>query len=530
MARRVDKITTHLTAATNSGDVTENAQNKAVSNPYLAGNFRPTSTEGHYGALRVAKGEAPPAWLQGQFLRVGPNPKFDFTGKPYHSFDGDGFVHAVGFRDGVASYTKRFVRTHRLVTSEQRGFDVSEIGMMSTGDFSYPPHVTDKIKPNLAPAVARMGKANTNLVAHAGRVLALEEADVPYEIVVSHDGDSNLRTVGRFDWQGRLEHAMTAHPKVDPVTGELVFFAYELMEAKCHYAVVDKNGALVRDFEVPLPCGVMMHDFVIAGEYSILFDQRLEFRLERVGEGKNPWVHRMDLPARFGVLPRLATSADAIKWIDVAPCSLFHFANAWVEKDGTIVVVGSRLHYADFMPDMEVVNKPLGAKDTRGRLYEWRLDPRGTGRCVSERQLFDVANDFPQVDATRTGLKTRFVYATRFVTDRARLPRVEYAGNFAIDAIVKYDLATGACTELPLTTSSGAQAYGGEAVFAPNPARKAGEEDNGVLVVYAHDETTERTQCLLIDARDMRVLTWIDVPERVPYGFHSLWVDEAYVR
>jgi carotenoid cleavage dioxygenase-like enzyme len=107
---------------------------------------------------------------------------------------------------------------------------------------------------------------------------------------------------------------MTAHPKVDPVTGELVFFGYDIMSSQVHYNVADKNGVLVRHLTIPTPCGSMMHDMCLAGEWSLLFDMRLEFQLQNLAEGKNPWVHRLDLPARFGVLPRLATSPDAIKW------------------------------------------------------------------------------------------------------------------------------------------------------------------------------------------------------------------------
>ena len=380
-------------------------------------------------------------------------------------------------------------------------------------------------------AVTRMGKANTNIVAHAGRVLVLEEQDLPYEIVLSFDPDSNLRTVGRFDFNGKLQHIMTAHPKVDPVTGEMVFFGYDVIQPRCFYSVADKDGVLVRSFEVPIPCGAMMHDMAIAGEYSILFDQRLEFQLERLQQGKNPWVHRMDLPARFGILPRLATSPDAIKWIDVKPCSLFHFANAWVEKDGTIVVVGCREEYADFQKGMEVISKPKNAKDSFGRLHEWRLDPKGSGRCVSERRLAEVVSDFVQVDPSRNGLKSRFAYATRFITEKSKLPRKEYQDAlFCVDAIVKFDLETGAVVEMPLVTASGRPGFGGEAVFAANPNRKANEEDNGVLVCYVHDEVSERTECQIIDAQTMKVVCSLDMPDRVPYGFHSLWVDEKHMR
>jgi len=129
-SRRVQALQSHLTAAASASHA------PTTHNPHLVGNFRPTQTEGFLGAIKVLDGQIP-GWLHGQFLRVGPNPKFDFDNKPYHAFDGDGFVHAVTFSDGSAKFTKRFVRTRRLVASEARGFDVAEMGMMAEGDFSY---------------------------------------------------------------------------------------------------------------------------------------------------------------------------------------------------------------------------------------------------------------------------------------------------------------------------------------------------------------------------------------------------------
>ena len=96
-------------------------------------------------------------------------------------------------------------------------------------------------------------------------------------------------------------------------------------------------------------------------------------------------VHRKDIPARFGVLPRHAASADEIRWIEVAGCSLFHFANAWEEdgEDGgrTIVLVGCRAEEAqltndldggDGMPtDAEGSDKTVGGRLWQVQLVKW---------------------------------------------------------------------------------------------------------------------------------------------------------------
>lgn len=179
---------------------------KRVANPHLVGNFAPTPEEGHWDEIKILEGKVPDG-LNGQFLRIGPNPKFDFDGHPYHIFDGDGFIHAVNFvaGDKAPSYTKRWVRTRRLLTSMKRGYDVGEMGEQGLGSFSYFEHVRDTLLPSAAEKGHRMGKANTAMVHHHSKLLALEEADKPYEVLSSFDGETNLRTVGRWVEDGGEE-------------------------------------------------------------------------------------------------------------------------------------------------------------------------------------------------------------------------------------------------------------------------------------------------------------------------------------
>ena len=121
----------------------------------------------------------------------------------YHTFDGDGYMHGITFfgTEALPTYTKRYVHTRRLLTSIKRGFDVAEIGEQGFGQFDFFPYVTDSLLPNPSHPNHRMGKANTNMVAHNNRLFALEENDKPYEVIASVDGDVNLRTMGRFDFQ-----------------------------------------------------------------------------------------------------------------------------------------------------------------------------------------------------------------------------------------------------------------------------------------------------------------------------------------
>jgi carotenoid cleavage dioxygenase-like enzyme len=65
------------------------------------------------------------------------------------------------------------------------------------------------------------GVANTNIIFHAGRLLALEEGHLPTEIE-----PGTLKRLGYCDYHAAIAGPFTAHPKIDPLTGEMVFFGY----------------------------------------------------------------------------------------------------------------------------------------------------------------------------------------------------------------------------------------------------------------------------------------------------------------
>jgi carotenoid cleavage dioxygenase-like enzyme len=75
-----------------------------------------------------------------------------------------------------------------------------------------------------------MGPANTALVFHAGRLLALNEADLPCALRVGADGA--LCTLGPCDFDGALSASdvptFTAHPKHCCATGQLHFVSNQV--------------------------------------------------------------------------------------------------------------------------------------------------------------------------------------------------------------------------------------------------------------------------------------------------------------
>ena len=267
--------------------------------------------------------------------------------------------------------------------SKERGFDVGEMGESFAGNMGYLRHVMDP------DGGERMGKANTNVVVHAGKLLALEEQDKPYAMSLSFDGDKNLETIRRETFDNQLDHVCTAHPRVDPITGEMAFFGYDINGSDgCYakYSIADRNGNLVKTVPLDLPHPVMMHDMAITEHFAVFFDINLRFEIENAMKGKSPWVHHPEMPARFGILPRMG-DASQLKWIETGGCSCFHIANAWEEGD-TIVVVACRSNTVTMAPNVEkAMGVELKNEDIRARMHMWRINM--TSGAVEERRLSD---------------------------------------------------------------------------------------------------------------------------------------------
>jgi len=238
--------------------------------PFLRGYYAPLHMECEAPNLPIS-GEWPKE-LDGWLYRNGPNPQFAPRG-PYHWFAGDGMLHAFRVQDGRVAYRNRWVRTPKWELEHAEGEGLS-------GAFGNP-RFSD-------PRIVKLGStvANTNVVWHAGRLLALEEAHAPFEV-----DPVTLAPKGTHDFGGKLVGPMTAHPKIDASNGEMVFFGYA---AKGRFTpdlslhVVDRDGALTRSqwFQAPYPS--MVHDFVVTRDWVILPIFPLTGSMDRAMKGLPP--------------------------------------------------------------------------------------------------------------------------------------------------------------------------------------------------------------------------------------------------
>jgi carotenoid cleavage dioxygenase len=384
-----------------------------------------------------------PTGLCGTYLRNGPNPR---SGVSAHWWFGDGMLHGVHLQDGEARWYR-----NRYVGAEMAGR-------------------------------LRRGRANTHVIEHAGRILALVESGLPSEI------DERLGTVGIFDFEGRVDTPVTAHPKRCPLTGELHFFGYQPVSPHLTYYVADRAGRLLSRREVPVSGPSLMHDFAITPSYALFFDSPARMTADWGRGFPFQWDPGHD--ARVGVVPR---AGGEPRWFSVSSGHLGHTANA-LERDGKIWLDGVRYTSLDGAP----------------QLHRWELDlAAGAAR---ERPLDARPMEFPRIDDRRIGLDYRYAY---LVEPRDVVDQVPQSA-----LLRKCDVMTGTST----AHDFGARQVPSECVFVPSGQDAA--EDDGWLLSFVHDGARGGSDLVVLSARDLEgpPLARVQLPERVPFGFHGSWI------
>ncbi|MBY0422871.1 MAG: carotenoid oxygenase family protein, partial [Parvularculaceae bacterium] len=277
-------------------------------NPYLHGLYAPVGAETTASNLKVI-GEIPRD-LRGAYVRNGPNPATAPKGM-HHWFDGDGMLHAIWFEDGRARYANRYLRTDDL-RAERAGAAPM-------------PGIFDPSRVVAGRRTVYKDTANTDVVVHDGRLLALwyiSGAPVSVDL-------KTLETIGIEDCGGALARNVSAHSKVDPRTGELVFFDYALYEPKMWFGVVGRDRRLQHVQEVALPGPRLPHDMGLTENYVILHDLPVVFTPQALK--RRLWSIRVaDQPLRFGVAQR---KGGAVRWFEFPGAYIYHVINAWEEGD-----------------------------------------------------------------------------------------------------------------------------------------------------------------------------------------------------
>lgn len=481
-----------------------------TANPYIEGFLAPVSSEVTAYDLPVT-GHIPDH-LDGRYLRNGPNPAAEVDPATYHWFSGDGMVHGVALRDGKARwYRNRWVRSLSVCTTlgEQAPARLDpRAGILSLG-------------------------ANTSVLSHAGRTLALVEGGVAnYELT------DELDTVGTCDFDGTLYGGYTAHPHRDPRTGELHAVSYSFARGRTvQYSVIGTDGRARRTVDITVSGSPMMHDFSLTDKYVVIYDLPVTFEAAQVlpanmprwldlparlvaqsligrvrvpgpinamfnrspkHSDQMPYAWNPRYPARIGVMPREGGDKD-VRWFDIEPCYVYHPLNAYSEmRNGQEMLILDVVRY----PRMFDRDRH-GPGEAPPTLERWTVN-LATGAVGTECRD-DRPQEFPRINEARLGARHRYGYTIgAYFADRS-------------SALYKHDYATGSTTTAELDPDL----LIGEVCFVPDPGADA--EDDGILMGYGYHRGRDEGQLLLLDARTCEPVATVHLPQRIPMGFHGNW-------
>jgi carotenoid cleavage dioxygenase len=446
---------------------------KVIDHPYLTAAHTPMTEELSLTNLTVT-GTIPPA-LDGRYLRIGPNP---VAANPasYHWFTGDGMVHGIRIQDGRALwYKNRWIRSRRVA--------------QLLGGTAAP-----------GPRNGTQDTVNTNVAEIGGRILALVEAG-SFPVALSDD----LETQAYDTFGGTLHDSLSAHPHLDPLTGEQHAICYNAARPNLiRHVVIDGTQRVIREEPIPVNHGPSIHDCALTARYVLVLDLPVTFSKKTFLAGHEfPYAWNPEHRARVGLMPRHGAAADVI-WCDVEPAYVFHPCNAYDLPDGRVVM--DVVAYATMFDE-----STQGPDNMAGAFERWTIDP--LARHVDRAVIDASPQEFPRPDERRVGQPYRYAYTIA-------LPEGDDARFLGDTRLYKHDLQDGTRQ----VHDFGQGRYPGEFVFVPAHA-EAGE-DEGWLMGLVVNYPAETTDLVIMNARDFEgePQASIRIPHRVPPGFHGNWI------
>jgi carotenoid cleavage dioxygenase len=341
--------------------------------------------------------------------------------------------------------------------------------------------------------------SNVSLLEHGGRLLSLGEVGLPYEL-----NPSDLSTTGAVVDLGGTNQNMTAHPKVDPTTGNLHSFGYGFTAPFLEYRVHDPQGHLISNQTVDLPRSVMMHDFAITTKDVIFMDLPVLFDLKGAmamvsdpASGALPYRWDPTAGARLGVMA-LGGSTTEIRWVDIPACYVYHTINAH-RRGNDIVLDVCRLDSAFAPADQK-------SASTRHR---WTIGTAGSQLSFTDHVIDVPAADLPTIDLRHRGQPYRHAWLGEVTSS---------PGQLAFTGCQHVDVETGVLDRW----NPGPGRHSGEWLFVPDGPT----EGEGWVMGFVYDPGSKRSSLMVLDAQHVSrgPVAEVHLPVRVPYGFHGTFV------
>jgi all-trans-8'-apo-beta-carotenal 15,15'-oxygenase len=452
--------------------------------------------------LDVIEGTIPAA-MRGALFRNGPG-RFDRGGLPYgHVFDGDGFLARFMFDGETVRYRSRYIRTNEYIEEEKadrilyRGFGTNIPGGMWKNLFN----------------LSFKNAANTSVAYHSGKLLALWEGGLPYEL-----DPATLRTIGPWDGQGNLtkkrsplnvltgkHFPFSAHPRRDLDSGALLNFGTVLdpRGAKLMQYEINADGNMTTPSSVEIKETIFLHDFVLTPRYRVYLLCKTVLDMNEALLGKTTVADGFrftDAPTIVLVVPR--DGKDPFR-LEMPPCFVFHFTNAF--EDGSHIIIDG-FKFLEY-PQLPGPREKIEKRDRNIGPFFTRFVIDTDRHTLEEWSLGQNLGELPSIHPAHHGKPYRYAWSpsTAFGSTRT-----------SFTGVARFD------TEAKTSTYRELDVLVGEALFVPNPDGSA--EDDGWVTMLTYAPNEHRSHLFLLDARTLDTVCRLRLPNHVPPGFHGTWV------
>jgi len=430
-----------------------------------------------------------PSDIEGTFFRM----QCDYEYPPPHNdwmtgFNGDGHISSLVFKNGHVDFKARYVKTDRIMAerkARKRLFGVYR------NPFTDDPSVKNVDR----------GTANTHMYWHGGKLLVLKEDSLPY-IVDPH----TLETKGVWDFHGKWKsQTMSAHPKIDPVSGEMIAYGYQakgLLTDDVAYYIIGKDGRVKKEVWFKAPYIGIMHDQAITQKHIALPLIPMTSSMDRLKAGNPMWTWDGSLPTMVAIMPRDGDAKD-VRWFKGPSRMTLHFLNA--------TTVGNKV----------VMELPCNdSQRSPSQIKRWTFDLDSKDDRIQE-EVVSTANGFlARMDDRYLSLPYKYCYVQN--RDPSKPGDEKRAGRGIQRAINTYqslDVHTGKAEAFYVGAVQNLQ----EPCFVP---RKGGTaEGDGYIMGVASNYESTSSDLVIVDAQRMSegAIATVKLPFRLRSGTHTNW-------
>lgn len=437
-----------------------------------------------------------PTGLQGQLFRNGPARHEIGDFRYQHWFDGDGMIHSYELDNGKLRHLARMIETTKYKAEKAAG------RAMYPGFGTIP----DNPAPVTSPDLVNVG--NISVLPHHGKLLALWEAGSPWEINMD-----TMETEGLYQFSPETKGVpFSAHPRVAP-DGTLWNFGYLSGVNLLVFWHIDKHGKIVKMGKLKADPISMPHDFVVTSKHIVLLLPPLNYKRNgRMSSFMDVHEWQPDLPTRVLVVDK--ADFNQHRWLELPSQWVFHFGNAFEDKNGVISFDGARAKDPMVMIDnFRAIMRGELLPPSPSHFYQYKIDTKNW--TVSESAVLsnDIDAEFPAIDPRVSTERHNSV--VMMTADAAH-----QAMHQNLNQVSRFDYSSGQLTSYRYPDSQMPE----EHLFVP--AKGSKPESKGWVIGTAHDWQQGKTIFNVFDfsALDAGPIATAELPYGMPLGLHGKFV------